>query len=43
MTDAAYGLAATVVDYLADEALRAAVRRDFDEAGGVLDVAGFFA
>jgi len=43
VTDAAYGLAATVADLLADAGLRAAVRRDFEAAGGVADVAATFA
>lgn len=43
VTDAAYGLAATVADLLADAGLRAAVRRDFEAAGGVVDVVATFA
>ena len=42
MTDAAYGLAATVADLLIDADLRAAVRADFAAQGGVLDVEGYF-
>ena len=41
--DGAIGLALTALDYLSDAALRAAVRRDFEEAGGVLDVGTYFA
>ena len=40
--DGAVGLALTALDYLADPALRAAVRQDFEDAGGVLDVEGYF-
>lgn len=40
--DAAYGLALTALDFLADPALRDAVRADFEAAGGVLDVAEYF-
>ena len=42
VTDAAYGLAATVADLLIDADLRAAVRADFAAQGGVLDVDGYF-
>ena len=37
--DGAIGLALTAIDYLGDEALRAAVAEDFAAAGGKLDVA----
>jgi len=40
--DGAAGLAAVALDLLADDALAAAVRADFEEAGGALDVAGYF-
>lgn len=40
--DAAYGLAQTALDYLADPALRAAVADDFARAGGVADVEHYF-
>ncbi|WP_213813664.1 amidohydrolase [Glaciihabitans sp. dw_435] len=40
--DGAYGLALTALDYLADPHLRAAVDRDFVEAGGVIDVERYF-
>ncbi|MBM9466106.1 M20 family metallopeptidase [Nakamurella leprariae] len=40
--DAAVGLALTALDWLSDPALREAVQRDFDEAGGVIDVEGYF-
>ncbi|CAM5386326.1 M20 family metallopeptidase [Leifsonia shinshuensis] len=36
--DSAFGLAATMADYLADPALREAVERDFAAAGGRVDV-----
>ncbi|GAA4181642.1 M20 family metallopeptidase [Gryllotalpicola koreensis] len=42
-TDAAYGLALTALDFLADAALREAARADFDAEGGVLDVEEYFA
>lgn len=42
VADAAYALAGTALDYLCDEALRTAVRDDFEAAGGAVDVAGFF-
>ena len=42
MTDAAYGLAATLADLLVDDGLLAAVRADFAAQGGVLDVEGYF-
>jgi amidohydrolase len=41
-TDAAYGLALTALDFLADASLREAVRADFEAAGGVLDVEEYF-
>jgi amidohydrolase len=41
-TDAAYGLALTALDFLADDALRAAARTDFEAAGGVLNVEEYF-
>jgi hypothetical protein len=41
-TDAAYGLALTALDFLADASLREAVRADFEAAGGVLNVEGYF-
>ncbi|MDU0349289.1 amidohydrolase [Actinomyces sp. MRS3W] len=40
--DGAYGLAAVALDWLHDADLREAVRADFDAAGGVVDVAGFW-
>ncbi|HWJ84173.1 MAG TPA: amidohydrolase [Cellulomonas sp.] len=40
--DGGVGLALTALDWLADPALRAAVREDFEAAGGALDVAGYF-
>jgi amidohydrolase len=40
--DGAYGLAATVLDVLHDPALAAAVRDEFEAAGGAIDVPGFF-
>ncbi len=40
--DAAFGLAMTTVDYLADATLREAVHAEFDAAGGPLDVPSFF-
>ncbi|MFR9727612.1 M20 family metallopeptidase [Saccharopolyspora sp. MS10] len=40
--DGAVGLALTAVDYLADERLRAAVRAEFEDAGGAVDVPAFF-
>jgi len=42
LADAAYGLAAVTADYLLDGALRDAVAADFTEAGGQLDVEGYF-
>ena len=41
-TDGAYGLASVALDYLHDAEIRAAVRRDFEEAGGVIDVEHFW-
>jgi amidohydrolase len=41
--DSAIGLAATMADYLADPALRAAVDRDFATAGGRVDVESLLA
>lgn len=40
--DGAAGLALTAVDYLGDDALRAAVHAEFSAAGGVVDVASYF-
>ena len=40
--DGAYGLASVALDYLHDAEFRAAVRRDFEEAGGVIDVEHFW-
>ena len=40
--DGAYGLAAVALDYLHDADLRAAAHRDFEEAGGVIDVEHFW-
>lgn len=40
--DGAYGLAAVVLDYLEDARLRGAVRADFEEQGGAVDVPHFF-
>jgi amidohydrolase len=42
VADGALGLALTTVDYLADADLRAAVHREFTDAGGPLDVPAFF-
>ena len=41
-TDGAYGLAATALDFLHDDALAEAVRADFEERGGVVDVEHYF-
>lgn len=41
-TDGAYGLASVALDYLHDAEFRAAVRRDFEEAGGIIDVEHFW-
>lgn len=40
--DGAYGLAATAADYLCDPALAAAVRQEFEDAGGAIDVPHYF-
>ena len=40
--DGAYGLAATVLDVLHDRALAAAVRDEFEAAGGAIDVPAYF-
>ncbi len=40
--DGAIGLAVTAWDYLADDDLALAVRREFDEAGGPVDVEHYF-
>jgi amidohydrolase len=42
LADAVYGLAAVAADFLADSALRDAVAADFTDAGGQLDVEGYF-
>lgn len=42
-TDAAVGLALTALDYLSDPLLRDAVRKDFEDAGGAVDVEAYFA
>lgn len=42
IADGAYGLAATAMDFLSDDALADAVAADFAAAGGVLDVAHLF-
>lgn len=42
VADAAYGLAATLADALSDAELLAAVRRDFADAGGVVDIGPTF-
>lgn len=41
--DAAFGLAFVAVDYLVDDELARAVRTHFEEAGGAVDVEGYFA
>ena len=41
-TDGAYGLAATALDFLVDDDLAAAVKEDFERAGGAIDVAHYF-
>ncbi|WP_344792136.1 M20 family metallopeptidase [Gryllotalpicola daejeonensis] len=41
--DAAFGLALTALDFLADGELRAAAREDFEGAGGALNVEEYFA
>ncbi|MGO0604830.1 M20 family metallopeptidase [Brevibacterium linens] len=40
--DAAYGLACTALDFLADDALAAEVTAEFDREGGTIDVEHFF-
>ncbi|PWH06290.1 amidohydrolase [Brachybacterium endophyticum] len=40
--DGAYGLAATVLDVLHDPELATAVRREFEDAGGAIDVPHYF-
>lgn len=40
--DGIFGLAATALDYLADDALAQAVRAEFDAAGGPVDVPQYF-
>ncbi|WIY82854.1 amidohydrolase [Propionimicrobium sp. PCR01-08-3] len=40
--DGAYGLAATALDFLADDELAAAVKAEFEAAGGRVDVENFF-
>lgn len=40
--DGAFGLAAAALDYLHDDALAEAVRREFDNDGGGVDVASYF-
>lgn len=40
--DAAFGLAATALDYLVDDALAAEVSADFERDGGAIDVADYF-
>ncbi|MBE9403934.1 amidohydrolase [Brachybacterium sp. p3-SID1565] len=40
--DGAYGLAATLLDVLHDPALSKAVTEEFEEAGGAIDVPGYF-
>ena len=42
VVDGAYGLAATALDYLCDDALAAAVERDFTAGGGAIDVPRYF-
>ncbi|WP_232547147.1 M20 family metallopeptidase [Propioniciclava soli] len=42
VADGAYGLAATALDFLTDDALAAAVAEDFAAAGGVVDVEHLF-
>ncbi|MDO5533450.1 MAG: M20 family metallopeptidase [Propionibacteriaceae bacterium] len=42
IADGAYGLAATALDFLVDDALADAVRADFEASGGPTDVAGLF-
>lgn len=40
--DGTYGLAATALDYLSDDALARRVKEEFEAAGGTVDVPGFF-
>lgn len=40
--DGTVGLALTALDYLADPRLREAVRQDFEDGGGIVDVPGYF-
>jgi metal-dependent amidase/aminoacylase/carboxypeptidase family protein len=40
--DGAYGLACTALDFLVDDDLARAVKEDFDNAGGAIDVAHYF-
>ncbi len=40
--DGAYGLACTALDFLVDDDLARAVREDFEQAGGAVDVAHYF-
>lgn len=40
--DGSYGLAATALDYLSDDALAQRVKEEFEAAGGAVDVPGFF-
>lgn len=40
--DGAFGLAATALDFLVDDDLAQSVRDEFEEAGGAVDVPGFF-
>lgn len=41
--DAAFGLAATALDFLVDDALAAEVAAEFEAAGGAIDVENYFA
>lgn len=40
--DGAFGLAATAADFLADDRLAASVRKEFDDAGGAVNIPTFF-
>jgi amidohydrolase len=40
--DGAYGLACTALDFLVDDDLARAVKEDFEQAGGAVDVAHYF-
>ncbi len=40
--DGAYGLAMTALDFLVDDDLARAVKEDFDDSGGAIDVAHYF-